>query len=298
MNSGAKEMLTKTTCSVRRDQLPPVTGVQSRSAFTLIELLVVIALLVFFATLLVPALAHTQPDSQARQCLSNLRQMARAWKMYADDNSGKLVSAYANYGGFTGTWCAGNAASGGLAGPFVYGGADPAGIQAGLLWPYTQALGLYHCPTDHRIATAIGAPFQGKPILRSISMNSFMAGTSFGANPTWVVTNPTGPRDPTYPVYIKETEIKLPNQTFVLADEDQESINDSMLLVDVGGTERFLDFPSRAHRFGYGICFADGHAEIYQFKDDASKTWTVSGRGPMGGYNDWIKLRNVTTHPL
>src|SRR5207248_5446913 len=118
--------------------------------------------------------------------------------------------------------------------------------------------------------------FKGKPILRSISMNAYLAGRSFGASTTWVVTNPTGAQDSNHPVYLKETEIRLPKQTFVLLDEDQESINDGMLLVDVGGSRRFIDLPSRAHRFGYGICFADGHAQIDQFKDDASKKWHVT----------------------
>jgi prepilin-type processing-associated H-X9-DG protein len=171
------------------------------------------------------------------------------------------------------------------------------GIQKGLLWNYTKSLGLYHCPTDHRIADGSGVPsqFVGKPILRSISMNSYMAGRSFGVNPTWVVTSPNGPQDPNHPVYLKDTEIKLPKQTWVLVDEDQDSINDGMFFVDVGGTYGFIDLPSRAHRFGYDICFADGHVEIDQFKDDASKDWRI---GLPGGLNDWMRFTNITTHPL
>ena len=107
-------------------------------------------------------------------------------------------------------------------------------------------------------------------------MNSFLAGTSRGGNPDWVIIYPTGARNTNHPVYLKETEIKLPKQTFLLVDEDQTSINDGMLLMDVGGSLRFVDLPSRAHRFGYGICFADGHAEIDQLKDDASKNWLVT----------------------
>ena len=139
-------MLTKTTCAIRRDQRASVTGVLPRDAFTLIELLVVIALLAFFATLLVPASAHIRPNSQAIQCLNNLRQLANAWKMYADDNGSRIVSAYPAYGAYTTTWCGGNAASGGLPSSYVYSGADPAGIQAGLLWPYTKTLGSLSLP--------------------------------------------------------------------------------------------------------------------------------------------------------
>jgi prepilin-type N-terminal cleavage/methylation domain-containing protein/prepilin-type processing-associated H-X9-DG protein len=266
-------------------------------AFTLIELLVVIAVVALLAALLVPASANVRPNAQAFLCRSNLRQLANCWKMYSDDNSGRIVSAYPSYRGFTATWCAGNANSGGLPGAYVYGGADPAGIQAGLLWPYARALSLYHCPTDHRVTSAVGVPaqFLGKPILRSIVMNSFMGGMSFGANPNWSALNPTGPRDPNHPVYIKETEIKVPRQTFLLLDEDQDSINDGMLVVDVGGSRRFLDLPSRAHSFGCNMVFADTHAEAFILKDDASRNWFV---GALGGLNDWMRLTNLTTHPL
>src|SRR5207244_11360186 len=134
-------------------------------------------------------------------CLNNLRQVAIACKLYADDNNGSIVSAYPTFANFIATWCGGSAQTGGLPGSYVYGGADPAGIQNGLLWPYTKALGVYHCPADKRLADAPGAPFKGQPILRSISMNSFMAGTGYGnsgsgQNITWTPNNPTGIQDP------------------------------------------------------------------------------------------------------
>ena len=81
----------------------------------------------------------------------------------------------------------------------------------------------------------------------------------------------------------------------MLVDEDQDSINDGMLLWMLEESRRFLDLPSRAHRFGYGISFADGHAEVIILKDDASRNWRVGSRG---GLNDWMRFTNITTHPL
>ncbi|HEY5481899.1 MAG TPA: prepilin-type N-terminal cleavage/methylation domain-containing protein, partial [Verrucomicrobiae bacterium] len=134
-----------------KNQLP---GNATSRAFTLIELLVVIAIIAILAALLLPALAKAKAKAQRVYCISNLKQVALACKLYADDNGSKIVSAYPTFGGFTNGWCAGNAEADGSAGLYKYGGSDPAGIQAGALWPYTKALGIYHCPADHRIATA------------------------------------------------------------------------------------------------------------------------------------------------
>jgi hypothetical protein len=266
-----------------------------RSGFTLVELLVILVMVGTLALLLVPASAHVRPGSEAAQCMNNLRQMSRAWKMYCDENNGRLVSAYPDFGGFSASWCDGNASTAGDPGAYHYSGADATGIQHGLLWPYADSLSLYKCPTDHRLAgtnSTVPAQFQGKPLLRSISMNSYLAGTSFGASPDWVITTPNGQRDPRFPVYITETEIKMPALTFTFIDEDQQSINDGMFLVSVS-TPRLYDLPSRAHRYGFGISFADGRAEIQLLKDDASKTWVP---GLNGGLNDWKNLTNQTTH--
>ena len=67
------------------------------SAFTLLELLVVIATVAILATLMVPALAHTDDNGARMVCMNNLRQLGLAEGMYAADNRDSLP--YPNWDG-------------------------------------------------------------------------------------------------------------------------------------------------------------------------------------------------------
>ena len=66
-----------------------------RRGFTLVELLVVISIIALLMAILMPALNRARELGRRAVCMGNLKQLALAWVMYADENGGDLVNGEA-----------------------------------------------------------------------------------------------------------------------------------------------------------------------------------------------------------
>ena len=247
--------------------------------FTLIELAVVVATIAVLVAVLLPALAGTKPNTQAFQCLENQRRLILAWQMYAQDNNDILppndypyTTAVAQDGSIK-NWVFGT----------MYKITDA--INASILVdPRLTCLALYNtnpavykCPADISL-------FQGHQRVRSVSMNSAV-GTVW-----WSDSSHNGTKTPgsavgggwlpgsyndwqtTYRTYGKITQMTKPgpSSTWVIADENPNTINDGSLAVcmDGSGPEgHIVDFPANYHGNACGLAFADGHAEMHKWVD-------------------------------
>lgn len=227
----------------------PVVG-----GFTLIELLVVIAIIAILAALLLPALSRAKVKAQAIQCLSCHRQLGLAWIMYAGDNKDYCcLNAEGSVGATFPNWALGWE-------DFTANNTQNTNVdmlKQGLLWPYSQGLGIYKCPADNYSCVEGGARL---PRLRSNSMNAFVTGGANNAD-TAVYKN-------SYRYYIKLSDIKdpAPVNLWVVTDEHPDSINDGWLVVDPTTTTSWgRDLPGSYHNRANSLTFADGHSELHKW---------------------------------
>ena len=224
----------------------------ARNGFTLIELLVVIAIIAILAAMLLPALSKAKQKAWAAQDLSNQRQIALAFIMYASDNLDR-IDFYESGGGF---WAVPASA------PWAGMAPDAAAtiVKNALKDPTSNRLAKYasnpdvfHCPGDLRYKNR--KPGNGWAY-DSYSKTENFGGEGWGATP-----------------YKKMGQIQCPAMTFMtLEDADPRGFNVgawAVTWISSGsvGSFSWVDTPAIYHINANSFSFADGHAEMHRWAD-------------------------------
>lgn len=114
-----------------------------KRGFTLVELLVVIGIIALLISILIPALQRARERAQSVKCQSNMKTLANALRMFANDNKDHLPGNRDNYNQ-TEEWkrC------------FLFGGnrwADAGSFvkapESGTLFKYVRTAEVYKCPS-------------------------------------------------------------------------------------------------------------------------------------------------------
>ncbi|NQT02498.1 MAG: prepilin-type N-terminal cleavage/methylation domain-containing protein [Planctomycetes bacterium] len=251
----------------RRGFTPLERKISNGAGFTLIELLVVIAIIAVLMAILMPSLNRAREQGKRAVCLSNLKQLALAWIMYADENDDKIVNGEAYNGGDGRApvpsasdarhggeqwWTGDDCASGYMQGEKLAEEVQIQAIKAGALYTYCKNERLYQCPTGVRgemRTYTIGDSMNGIP--RDGTHIGNRVGARVGRTVLWIK---------------KRTEISVPSPAYRIVFLDEGRVTpDSYATHYVN--PRWWDPPHVRHGDGTNVSFADGHSAYWKWND-------------------------------
>lgn len=213
---------------------------RTHQAFTLIELLVVIAIIAIIAAILFPVFAQAREKARQMVCVSNLRQIGTAVRMYVQDydETFPIFQAY------------NTAASGAAPGQPGHKGVEDE------LAPYTKSQPLFLCPDD-----------QGGPTTSGKSYHDFYGSSYRFTQGCYTVTDTSYEDDG--PVLapgaqwtvVTDSMFQYPAETRVMRDEMLPwfACNQDPTGAKYGYCPGYY---TQWHASGGGFVYADGHAKF------------------------------------
>lgn len=236
-----------------------------RVGFTLIELLVVIAIIALLLAILMPSLAKVKEIAAGVVCMNNQKNLALAYRMYADANDGKVTTQpFGDDDGWVGPIQddMGNGVSSGNA---TLGDRINA-IEAGVLFPYLEDPKVYHCMGDKRWLK--GSEAEGDDPQQLVYVSYALPDDMLGGR------------------NIKYSDVLQPANAFLFLEDGY----DGRVSSNKGwsfkydqpnpGTWEWHDPMGAYHTDGCTFSFFDGHTEKYKWRDDRSPKYFRNRRDP------------------
>jgi len=235
---------------------------RQKNAFTLIELLVVVAIIALLLSIIVPALKRVKQQATGAVCLSNNRQITIAWHTYAMENDQEIVPGHvpmqtkATRSDNLTYWIeppqdeAGNFRGGATVVTAEY---ERIGIERGALFPYVNAVDVYKCPGD-RSTTRFSHISPNGAWLNSYSITGLMNGEQA-----------SDPR-----LAKKMSNIKAAgNKVVFLENMDSRGWAIGSWIMNYSSPQ-WYDPIAIWHKDRGTLGFADGHAEMHNWKDQST----------------------------
>jgi len=208
-----------------------------RRGFTLIELLVVIAIIAILAAILFPVFARAREKARQASCLSNIKQLAVAAKMYADD--------------YDEVFCKARFAD------------EDWGYWFAVIHPYVNNSQLHVCPSLRRNATDSTTVNS----VLNIEEGSLCYGWNIGTTdaPDGYYTNGMGYYEGDGKPPVAASMILEPADTILLGDISYSpglyDTNFLYLLYKVSGLAGDETYTPDVHNGGGNYAYVDGHAK-------------------------------------